>query len=273
MITAEVLGNVSGVRHAFFTRRGGVSEGAYASLNCGYGSGDDPERVRANRARAAQKLGLDGSALATAYQTHSAAVAVVDGAWAPEDAPRADGLVTATPGIAIGVLTADCVPVLFADPAAGVVGAAHAGWRGARAGILEATVEAMTELGARTADIVAGIGPCIGQGSYEVGPEFHTEFVTDNPGNEDFFTPDESGARYLFDLSGYVGRRLSALALAAVEAVSVDSCADEERFFSYRRAARRGETAYGRGLSAIVLDAGAGPPPGPGGAGVPPCPT
>ena len=271
MITADELNKVSGVRHAFFTRRGGVSEGAYASLNCGYGSGDDPERVRANRARAAQKLGLDGSALATAYQTHSAAVAVVDGASGPEDAPRADGLVTATPGIAIGVLTADCVPVLFADPAAGVIGAAHAGWRGARAGILEATVDAMTGLGARAADIVAGIGPSIGQGSYEVGPEFHAEFVTENPGNEDFFAPGESGARYLFDLPGYVGRRLSALALAAVEVLPVDSCADEERFFSYRRAARRGEKAYGRGLSAIVLDAGAGPRPG--GAGVPPCPT
>ena len=267
MITADALDKVSGVRHAFFTRRGGVSEGAYASLNCGYGSGDDAQRVRANRARAAHKLGLDGSALATAYQTHSAAVAMVDGAWNPEDAPRADGLVTATPGIGIGVLTADCVPVLFADPAAGVIGAAHAGWRGARAGILEATVESMTGLGARAADIVAGIGPCIGRDSYEVGPEFHTEFITDNPGNEDFFAPDESGARYLFDLCGYVGRRLSSLALASVEAVFVDSCADEERFFSYRRAARRGEKAYGRGLSAIVLDAGAGRRPGPGDAG------
>ena len=267
MITADELDKVSGVRHAFFTRLGGVSEGAYASLNCGYGSGDDARRVRANRARAAHKLGLAGSALAPAYQTHSAAVAVIGGGWNPEDTPRADGLVTATPGIGIGVLTADCVPVLFADPAAGVVGAAHAGWRGARAGILEATVEAMTGLGARAADIVAGIGPCIGQDSYEVGPEVHTDFITDNPGNEDFFAPDESGARYLFDLSGYVGRRLSALALAAVETVFVDSCADEDRFFSYRRAARRGEKAYGRGLSAIVLDAGAGPRPRPGGTG------
>ncbi len=259
MITADALNNVSAVRHAFFTRRGGVSAGAYASLNCGYGSGDDPRRVGANRARAAWMLELDGGALATAYQTHSAAVAVVDGAWAPEDAPRADGLVTGTPGIAIGVLTADCAPVLFADSRAGVIGAAHAGWRGARAGILEATVEAMTGLGARAADIVAGIGPCIGPGSYEVGPEFHADFVAEDPRNRDFFAPGQSAGRYLFDLAGYAGRRLSNLALKAVEALALDSCADEERFFSYRRATRRGDKAYGRGLSAIVLDPGAEP--------------
>ncbi len=267
MITANALDGISGVRHAFFTRRGGVSEGAYASPNCGYGSGDDPRRVGANRVRAAGKLGLAGGTLATAYQTHSAAVAVADGAWDPDHPPRVDGLVTGTPGVAIGVLAADCAPVLFADPRAGVIGAAHAGWRGARAGILEATVEAMTGLGARAADIVAGIGPCIGPESYEVGPEFHAEFVAEDARNRDFFAPDASGARFLFDLPGYVGRRLSRLDLKAVEVLPVDSCADEERFFSYRRATRRGEEAYGRGLSAIVLDAGGEPRSRQGGAG------
>lgn len=256
MIRAPILERAGGVRHAFFTRRGGVSEGLYASLNCGPGSADAPDRVAANRARAMARLGLPEQALATAHQTHSATVAVIDGDRPPAAAPRADGLVTRTPGVAVAVLTADCAPVLLADSANRVVGAAHAGWRGARAGILEATVAAMAGLGARAADIVAGVGPRIGRESYQVGGEFRDGFLREDAANDAFFTAAGSGERYLFDLAGYVVRRLGALGIGTVETLPHDTHRDEDRFFSYRRAVRRGEADYGRCLSAVALSRG-----------------
>ena len=252
MITARTLDEAAGVGHGFFTRRGGLSEGPFASLNCGFGSGDDQSRVASNRARAMERLGLSGPDLVTAYQTHSAAVHVVQAR--PEDSPRADALVSRTRGVALGVLTADCAPVLFADSGAGVIGAAHAGWRGARAGVLEATVRAMTELGARAGGISAAIGPCIGPESYEVGAEFQAAFTADDADDGDLFGPSDREGHYRFDLPRYVARRLSRLISGAVEILPFDTCADDTRFFSYRRACLEGETEYGRGLSAIALE-------------------
>jgi polyphenol oxidase len=254
VITADVLNEASGVRHGFFTRRGGVSEGAYASLNCGLGSRDYPDRVGTNRARAMDRFGVPGESLATAYQVHSDRVAVVEKPWAADERPQVDGLVTRTKGVALGILTADCVPVLFADAAAGVIGAAHAGWRGARAGILEATVAAMVDLGARAQSTVAVVGPCIRQESYEVGPEFHAGFTADDPGTDRLFRPSSREGHFMFDLPGYVVRRLSDLSIKTFEELPYDTCADEERFFSYRRTTLNGGGDYGRGLSAIVLE-------------------
>ncbi len=256
MITAPELDRLSGLRHAFFTRRGGVSEGPFASLNCGYGSGDDPGHVDANRARAMERLGMNGgaAALVTAYQTHSTAVAVVEKPWMPAEAPKADGLATRHQGVALGVLSADCAPVLLAETRNRVVGAAHAGWRGAGAGILEATVAAMVALGAEASAIVAAVGPCIGRESYQVGGEFYADFVAREPASGDMFRPTGDEGRYLFDLRSYIAWRLAGLGLEAVEVLDHDTFTDMERFFSYRRSRARGEEDYGRGLSAIALD-------------------
>jgi YfiH family protein len=250
---ASSLARAPGVAHAFFTRQGGVSEGVFASLNCGFGSGDDPGRVAENRARAAAKLGVAADALLTLYQTHSARVVRVDRPWAAGRAPKADGMATRVKGLAIGILSADCAPVLLSDAAAGVVGAAHAGWRGALAGVVEATVGAMRDLGARPERTVAGVGPCIRRDSYEVGPEFEREFVAADPANGRFFRAAPQAGRFLFDLAGYVIDRLARAGVAAVEDVAADTAADEERFYSYRRSVLRRETGYGRGLSAIAL--------------------
>ncbi len=254
MITATVLDEATGIRHGFFTRRGGVSEGRYASLNCGLGSDDDPDRVRANRARAMARLGRNEAALATAYQVHSARVAVVERPWSADRRPEVDGLVTRTPGVALGILTADCAPVLLADARAGVIGAAHAGWRGAWSGVIEATVAAMTELGARRNHVVAAVGPCIHQDSYEVGPEFLEQVTDGEPDAERFFRASRRAGHALFDLPGYVASRLHALSLAGVDGSPSDTCADEDLFFSYRRVTLNGGGDYGRMLSAIVVD-------------------
>ncbi|MFQ5763493.1 MAG: peptidoglycan editing factor PgeF [Rhodospirillales bacterium] len=253
MITASALSPMNGVRHAFFTREGGVSEGAFASLNCGYGSGDDPDRVAANRAQAMGLLDAGDGALVTLHQVHSADVAVVEAPWPPGEAPTADAAVTRRPGMALGVLTADCAPVLMADAEAGVIGAAHAGWRGTLKGVIEAAVEAMCGLGAERGRIAAAIGPCIQQRSYEVGPELRDRFVDADAQDAVFFRDAPRDGRFLFDLSGHLGRRLRGLGVAVVERAPDDTCADEARFFSYRRALRAGETDYGRGLAAIVL--------------------
>ena len=252
MITARTLDQAGGVGHGFFTRRGGVSEGPYASLNCGLGSGDDMSRVASNRARAMDRLGLSGSDLVTVYQTHSAAVHVVQ--ERPNDPPRADAMVSRTRGVALGILTADCAPVLFADSGARVIGAAHAGWRGAKAGILEATVRAMVELGAHAGAIRAAIGPCIAFKSYEVGAEFQAAFCADDANDSDLFEPADREGHYRFDLPRYIARRLSRLMPGAVETLSYDTCSDATRFFSYRRTCLEGETEYGRCLSAIALE-------------------
>ena len=250
-----MLNQSARVRHAFFTRAGGVSQGLFGSLNCGFGSGDNPDHVAANRFRALSCLDGD-SELLTLYQVHSPNVVIVEAPWKPVDAPKADAAVTRRPGLALGVLTADCAPVLFADvganAGAGVIGAAHAGWKGALAGVVEATVEAMTGLGARTSHITAAIGPCIQQESYEVGPEFRDRFQDADPANGEFFVASSSDGHFMFDLPGYVAGKLDALGIA-FETTGEDSCSDEARFFSYRRATNRGEEDYGRGLSAILL--------------------
>ncbi len=253
MLTSESLSELSGVRHGFFTREGGVSEGAFASLNCGLGSGDDLERVAENRARALTRLALPPDRLATAYQIHSEKAALAEAPWPADQRPRADALVTRTPGLALGILTADCVPVLFADAEAGVVGAAHAGWRGALAGVTEETLKAMAKLGARLGATVAAVGPAIEQPSYEVGPEFPEPFLAQDQANRDFFRPAVREGHFLFDLKGYVTRRLSAAGIGRVECLAADTCADPERFFSYRRVCLAGEERYGRLLSAIAL--------------------
>lgn len=252
MIVAAPLA-VPGIRHGFFTRAGGVSLGLYASLNCGYGSGDDSASVAENRARAAARLGLAGDRLITCHQVHSATVIAVEAPWRRETAPRADGMVTRVSGIALGVLAADCAPVLFADPEARVIGACHAGWRGALAGIADATVQEMTRQGARLDRIAAVVGPCIGKASYEVGPEFPAPFLAEDPTAADLFSPAPRAGHFLFDLAAFVVRRLKRAGLSQTAATGGDTAAEEQRFFSYRRACLRGERDYGRLISAIAL--------------------
>jgi polyphenol oxidase len=253
VITSGTLGADPGIRHAFFTRQGGVSEGLFGSLNCGFGSGDAPQRVAANREIAMAWLGLPADRLVTVRQIHSARVVIVERPWRREESPSADGLVTAVPGIGLGVLAADCAPILFHDPVARVIGAAHGGWRGALGGIADATVSWMIALGAARPRIRAAIGPCIARRSYEVGPEFPQPFVAEDPGNMSYFVPAPFSGRYLFDLAGYIAHRLARAGIATIEIAQHDTLAEEERFFSYRRACQRGERAYGRALSAIVL--------------------
>ncbi|MDE1148494.1 MAG: peptidoglycan editing factor PgeF [Azospirillaceae bacterium] len=242
-----------GIRHGYFGRRDGVSTGLYAGRNVGYGSNDEVELVRENRARVTRDLDLPAKALVTVHQIHSPTVAVVDQPWPREQAPQADALVTRRPGVALGILTADCVPVLFADPAAGVVGAAHAGWKGAFTGVLEATVKAMADLGADPARIVAGVGPHIGRDSYEVGPEFKARFVEADAANDRFFSPGRRPDHPLFDIGAYVGHRLAGIGLAQVVHTGHDTVEEEDEFFSYRRATLRKEPDYGRHISVIAL--------------------
>ena len=249
--TSEALAAIAGIRHGFFGRAGGVSEGDYASLNCGPGSADEPDAVIENRARAMAALGLPAEGLYTARQVHGTNAIVLDARCAPRQ--QGDALATVVPGIALGILTADCAPVLFADPGARVVGAAHAGWRGALDGVLGAAVSAMEALGAERARIVAAVGPCIGQASYEVGPEFRDRFEADDEDNARWFTRPLPGERPRFDLESYVGARLVALGVARVTVAGADTCAEEELYFSYRRACLRGKAGYGRALSAIAL--------------------
>jgi polyphenol oxidase len=253
MITLDALNDDASIRHAFFTREGGVSDGIYASLNCGFGSGDDTSRVERNRAIAVSRLGLPAERLVSCHQVHGTATITVERPWRREHNPRADGMVTTVPGIALGVLAADCAPVLFADPEARVIGAAHGGWRGALSGVMETTVAAMTVLGARPERIHAGIGPCIAQSSYEVGPEFEARFAADDPDSGEFFRPAPRQGHFLFDLPGYIAHRLARLALAEIARARHDTAAEEDLFFSYRRACRRGDADYGRGLAAIAL--------------------
>ncbi len=255
MITLDTLTDVPGVRHGFFTREGGVSAGLFQSLNCGFGSGDAPEKVAENRARAMAALDVVPESLVSVYQIHSATVVTAEQPWRREDNPRADALVTRRRGLALGILAADCVPVLFAEAEGGVIGAAHAGWKGALAGVLEATLAAMARLGAEPHRVKAAIGPCIAQPSYEVGPEFPATFLAENARNSDFFIPAQRAGHFMFDLGGYVARRLERAGVAAIERAAGDTAAEEGRFFSYRRSCLKGEPGYGRGLSAIVLEA------------------
>ena len=247
IITADSL---SPCRHGFFTRRGGASSGVFRGLNCGPGSSDQSEIVSINRARVASAMQVAPDHLVTLHQVHSADVIPVTGPLA--ERPRADALVSATPGVALAVLTADCQPVLFADPEAGVVGAAHAGWRGALDGVLEATVDAMEALGAARGAIRAVIGPSISQRAYEVGPELLEDFIADDAGNARFFANGE-GDRYMFDLPGFGLHRLRQAGVGHSEWTRHCTYSDPERFFSYRRATHAGEADYGRLISVIRL--------------------
>lgn len=237
--------------HGFFGRRGGVSTGAMSGLNVGFGSGDDRGVIEQNRGLAITAI-LPEARLATVHQVHSAEAVRVEQPWPQEQRPHADALVTDRPNLLIGVLTADCTPVLLADREAGVVGAAHAGWRGAMAGVTDAAIEAMERLGANRQRIAAAIGPCIGPLSYEVDESFRAAFLDEDPGNERFFAAALSGKPH-FDLPGYVRHRLLAAGLGEVETLHLDTYADEGRFFSYRRATRRGEPSYGRQISMIAI--------------------
>lgn len=253
MVRAPSLAEIDGVAHGFFTRLGGISEGIYASLNCGPGSRDDANAVTENRARVARLLGVEPGNLVTVYQKHSNVAAVADKPWGKGKTPNADAVVTATPGVAIGILTADCAPVLLCDPQARVIGAAHAGWRGALSGIVEATVEAMAGLGADPARIRVAIGPAISQGAYEVGEDYKAQFLAEEPDSETFFVIDEGSGEPHFDLPGYVAERLARAGVGETLDLGLCTYYDETRLFSYRRSKHHGEDDYGRQISAIVL--------------------
>jgi len=252
-LIADKLETVAGVRHGFFSREGGISSGLYASLNCGFGSEDDKAAVAENRARVAAHLGAQSPYVLTPYQVHSADAVIVDEAPAMDDLPRADALVTRLPGLAIGVLTADCAPVLFADPETKIVGAAHAGWRGAVNGILEATLARMEELGADRTRIIAAIGPCISQPNYEVGEDFEANLIGIDAANAKFFIRSTDEARPRFDLPGYVASRLRSAGVGTLAMAAPCTYANESKFFSFRRTTHRSEADYGRQISAILV--------------------
>jgi YfiH family protein len=252
-VSVEVIRAVSlgGLPHGFLGRRGGVSTGELAGLNVGYGSNDERSAIDENRRRAIAAI-LPGAELATVHQIHSADVVQVIDPWPQPERPRADAMVTGQPNLLLGILTADCAPVLLAEAQAGVIGAAHAGWRGALAGVTDSTIEAMERLGARRERIRAAIGPCIAQSSYEVDEGFRIRFVEVDPANARFFASGTSGKPH-FDLAAFVEHRLRSAGIAEVEALHLDTYAGADRFYSYRRATHRGEADYGRQLSAIAL--------------------
>ena len=239
------------LRHGFFTRRGGVSEGAYGSLNCSLSSADLPNNVARNRALVAEAMGVQVASLVGVMQVHGREVVIVDKPWPAGQGPKADAMVTRVPGVALGVITADCAPVLFADPVAGVVAAAHAGWRGACAGVLEASVDAMLSLGALRARIVAAIGPCIGQASYEVAADLREPVLKSFAGAERFFVTGQRPERWQFDLAGYCTARLDAAGIKAIS-LGLDTFSDEARFFSHRRRTLSGGGAIGHQISVVT---------------------
>lgn len=254
MISVSALNDVSRVRHGFFTRQGGVSEGIYDSLNCGYGSGDLPANVTANRKAALAMMDQPIANLVTVRQEHTTRAIAVDAPFLEEQRPVADAMVTNRKNLVLGVLTADCAPVLFADGKAGVIGAAHAGWRGALAGILEASLKLMTDMGAKRDNIVVGIGPSITRRSYEVNQDFLAAFMAETNENGYFFQESLVEGKFKFDLPGYISRKLSRLGVSTVTHTPCDTCLEAERFFSYRRSCLMGEENYGRQLSAIVIE-------------------
>ncbi len=252
-IETQNLISCAAIRHGFFTRAGGTSSGIYAGLNCGLGSSDDAAVVLENRRRVADHLGARTGHVVTLYQVHGTTALAVTAAPSRDHLPKADAVVTSTPGLVIGVLTADCAPVLFADPEAGIVAAAHAGWRGAVAGIVESTIAEMERLGARRQHIRAAVGPCINQAAYEVGAAFEAGIVSQNPAYSRFFAKPTSEAQPHFDLPGFVQHRLMAAQIGSVEAAAPCTHANESLFFSYRRTSQRREPDYGRQISAIVV--------------------
>jgi polyphenol oxidase len=249
ILNAKNLSASPAIAHGFFGRTDGVSTGLYASLNCGPGSGDDLAAVTENRKRVREALGADH--LVTLYQAHTAAAVTVSAPW--DKGPQADAMACAVPGIALGILTADCAPILFADTEARVIGAAHAGWKGALGGVVEAAILEMEKLGAERERIAAAIGPCIAQANYEVGSEFEARFREADSGNDRFFELSDRAGHFRFDLEAYVVHRLREAGIANVEGLYADTYARESDFFSFRRATHRGETGYGRQISAIVL--------------------
>lgn len=253
MLTASILDHPA-ISHGFFSRRGGVSRGVFDSLNTGFGSGDDLAHVAQNRAIVAQTLGVSSTQVFTAFQHHSATAIALNAPWAQDAAPQADAIVTTLPHLPIGVLTADCAPVLLADVSARVIACAHAGWKGALGGIIEATVALMEQHGAQRENIVAAIGPCIAQENYEVGVEFSAQFLQQNPAFETFFAPSpRAPGKQHFDLPRFVQHQLHSAHIQHIERLAHDTYANEADFFSFRRATHRAETLYGRQISAITL--------------------
>ena len=250
-IRSDSLSGIGNVRHGFFTREGGLSTGIYSGLNVGRGSDDDPALVAANRGRVAAALGLAGQPLSTPHQVHSPDVITISEPFSEDARPKADAVVTATPGVIVGVLTADCGPLLFADKSGKIVACAHAGWKGALGGVAEAAIDKMVELGARRDGIAAVLGPTISKAAYEVGPEFMDRFVSADSANADFFTDSERNGHAMFDLPGYITRRMEKAGIASFTDLGFCTYAEEEHFFSYRRAAHRGEPDYGRLIAAI----------------------
>ena len=255
MLKAKNLEALDGIRHAFFTREGGVSSGVYEGLNGGTGSNDKPEHIAENRARMAAAVGVTPENFLTAYQIHSPDVVVAEKPWPQSQRPRADAIVTQVPGLAIGISTADCGPVLFADPQARVLGAAHAGWRGAFGGVIESTLAAMEKLGADRTRVVAAAGPMISQANYEVGQELVDRFLATEPANDRFFAPATRPGHAMFDLPGYVVARLQAAGVRHVENLAVCTYGNPAQFYSYRRSTHRAEPDYGRHINAIALSA------------------
>ncbi len=252
-LASPLLAAVPGLRHAFFSREGGVSEGIYAGLNGGLGSNDLPAHVQENRRRMAAQMGVVPDHFLTAFQVHSTDVAVATKPWDTDSRPRVDAMVTAVEGLALGVTTADCGPVLFADARTRVIGAAHAGWKGAFTGVLEATIDAMEKLGAHRADMTVAVGPLIRQASYEVGAEFVARFATADPDHARFFVPSMRAGHAMFDLGGFIRMRLERTGVGLIDDTGIDTYPDE-RFFSYRRSVHRKEPDYGRQIHAIVLE-------------------
>ena len=248
-----LLDAVQDVGHVFCTRQGGVSEGLYRSLNCGFGTTDDPAHVEQNRALALAQLTSSKAKLITCRQVHGSNVVFVIDPWSKEGAPIADGMVTNRPNLALGILSADCAPVLLADPSSGLIGAVHAGWRGAVGGVIESALELMVKNGAKISRIIAAIGPCIGLRSYEVDSEFKSLFIENDPLNENYFFRAKLDGKHLFDLSSYVRYQLERGGVEYVSNFKYDTCADIDNFFSYRRSVLMGEDQYGRGISLIAL--------------------
>lgn len=252
-LESPLLSAIPGLRHAFFTRDGGVSDGIYGSLNGGVGSNDDPAHVEENRRRMAEQMGVAPERFLSVWQTHSPDVVVASGPWQDASRPRADAIVTRTEGLAIGATAADCGPILFVDPNARVIGAAHAGWKGALTGILESTIETMEKLGAERSGIVAAIGPLIRQHSYEVGSEFVDRFIQVDAEHGLFFIPSVREGHSMFDLAGFIRMRLENAGVPVIDDTGIDTYSDE-RFFSYRRSVHRKEPDYGRHVHSIALE-------------------
>lgn len=253
ILASPLLSAVPGLRHAFFTREGGISSGIYESLNGGLGSNDDPAIVAENRRRMAEQMGVAADRLINAHQVHSPDAVVATGPWQGAARPKADAVVTTTPDLAIGISTADCGPILFVDPHARVIGAAHAGWKGALTGVLESTIAAMEKLGGERGRIIAAIGPLIRQQSYEVGGEFVTRFLDTDANNAMFFIPSQREGHAMFDLAGFIRLRLEQAGILMIDDLGIDTYSDE-RCFSYRRSVHRKEPDYGRHIHAIALE-------------------